>query len=143
MFGFSENEMASSWEKHLGTDVLTGVLVTLSISLICVAISAAISQCAGTLDRQDLYSGLHRLGVDLAIVNKARVKSVMIPAMTVAIGFTVASAALVLPFASLALLLKPLTVATVLVVLLAGLLVIRCSLNIADPRRLLADQSRR
>ena len=67
----------------------------------------------------------------------------MIPALTVAIGFTVASAALVLPFASLALLLKPLTVATVLAVLLAGLLVIRCSLNIADPRRLLADLSGR
>lgn len=143
MFGFSENELASSWELYLGTDVLTGVLVTLSISLICVAISAAISQCAGTLDRQDLYLGLHRLGVDLGVVNKARVKSVMIPALTVAIGFTLASAVLVLPFASLALLLKPLTVATVLAVLLAGLLVIRLSLNIADPRRLLADKSGR
>lgn len=143
MFAFSENDVAGSWEMYLSTDVLTGVLVTLSISLICVAISAAISQCAGTLDRQDLYLGLHRLGVDLGVVNKARVKSVMIPALTVAIGFTVASAALVLPFASLALLLKPLTVATVLVVLLAGLLVIRLSLNIADPRRLLADHSGR
>lgn len=143
MFGFSQGNDTGTWEDYLGADVLTGVLVTLSIALICVAISAAISQCAGTLDREDLYLGLHRLGMDLKLINQARVKSVMIPALTAAIGFAVASAVLVFPFASLALLLKPLTVGTVLVVLAAGLLLIRVSLNIADPRRLLVVDSAR
>ncbi|PQZ96895.1 permease [Arthrobacter sp. MYb224] len=143
MFGFGEAQATGTWEDYLGTDVLTGVLVTLGLALICVAISAAISQCAGTLDREELYSGLGKLGMDLAVINAARVKSLMIPALTVAIGFAVASVVLVLPFASLALLMKPLTVGTVLVVLVAGLLMIRVSLNIADPRRLLLAGSRR
>lgn len=143
MFEFSDTQSTGTWEDYLGADVLTGVLMTLSIALICVAISAAISQCAGTLDREDLYLGLHRLGMDLGVINKARVQSVMIPALTVAIGFALASAVLVFPFASLALLIKPLTVGTVLAVLFAGLLVIRLALNIADPRKLLSVHSTR
>lgn len=132
----SSSDLAG-WEAYLATDMLTGVLLTLGISFCCVAASSAITQSAATLDRADLYRGLDRLGMPLHLMNQARVKSVMLPTLTAAIGFGLASALLVLPLAGLAMLLQPVTVLVVLGTVVAGLLVVRVAISLAAPQRIL------
>ncbi|MGJ3405091.1 FtsX-like permease family protein [Glutamicibacter sp. Je.9.36] len=129
-----------TWLEHVPADVTTGVLVTLTISFICVAASAAISQSASTLDRAELYRGLNRLGMPYETMNAARTKSIMIPALAASIGFAIASTVLVLPLAGAAILLKPLTVITVIVSVLLGLLLVRGAILVADPQKLLATR---
>lgn len=129
-----------TWLEHVPADVTTGVLVTLAISFICVAASAAISQSASTLDRAELYRGLHRLGMPWATMNAARTKSIMIPALTASIGFAIASTVLVFPLAGAAIIFKPLTVITVIACVLLGMLLIRGAILVADPQKLLATR---
>lgn len=129
-----------TWLEHVPADVTTGVLVTLAISFICVAASAAISQSASTLDRAELYRGLHRLGMPWATMNAARTKSIMIPALTASIGFAIASTVLVLPLAGAAIIFKPLTVITVVACVSLGMLLIRGAILVADPQKLLATR---
>ena len=125
------------WMSYLGQDVLTGVLLTLAISFICVAASSAITQSAGTLDKAELYDGLHRLGMSYKVMNQARTKSLMIPALAASIGFAIASAVLVLPLAGVAVLVKPVTVLIVILAVILGLLLVRTAISVANPQRLL------
>lgn len=129
-----------TWLEHVPADVTTGVLVTLAISFICVAASAAISQSASTLDRAPLYRGLNRLGMPYETMNSARTKSIMIPALTASIGFAIASTVLVLPLAGVAILFKPLTVLTVIACVVLGLLLVRTAISVAAPQQLLATR---
>jgi len=137
MMKLTESEVVeSSWYDYLPGDILTGVLVTLAITFICVAASSAISQSAATLDRADLYTGLNRLGMEWSTVNAARTKSLMIPALSAAIGFAVASTILVLPLAGMAVITSPLTVLTIIGAVGLGLVMIRVSILVADPAKL-------
>lgn len=134
---------SAGWEQYLGQDVLSGVLLTLAVSFICVAASSTITQAAATLDRADLYHGLNRLGMPYELMNRARVKSVMIPTLTAAIGFGLASLVLVFPLAGMALIMQPLTVLTVCVGATgAGLLLVRLAISVAAPQRLLSAGER-
>lgn len=133
-------EPTGSWFDYLPQDILTGVLLTLVITFVCVAASASISQSASTLDRADLYDGLHKLGMGYEVMNAARTKSLMIPALTASIGFAIASVVLVLPLAGVAVLLKPLTALVVILAVVLGLVLIRASISVANPRRLLAER---
>ena len=119
--------------------MFTGVLVTLAVSFVCVAASAAITQTAGTLDNRELYAGLKRLGMDYSVMNAARSKSLMIPALTAAIGFAVASAVLVAPLAGLSIILKPLSVLLIISAVVLGLVLVRLAIMVAEPKRLLAN----
>jgi len=131
-------EASNSWYDYLPGDILTGVLLTLAITFICVAASSAITQSAGTLDRAELYSGLHRLGMPWSTMNAARTKSLMIPALAASVAFAIASTVLVFPLAGMAVIFSPLTVITVIVAVLLGLVLVRASISVADPGRLLA-----
>jgi len=134
------SEASNDWYDYLPGDIFTGVLVTLAITFICVAASSAITQSAGTLDRAELYSGLHRLGMPWGTMNAARTKSLMIPALAASIAFAIASTLLVLPLAGMAVIFSPLTVITVIVAVLLGLVLVRGSITVADPGRLLASR---
>ncbi|WP_159612243.1 FtsX-like permease family protein [Glutamicibacter sp. JC586] len=139
MMKLTESEVVeSSWYDYLPGDILTGVLVTLAITFICVAASSANSQSAATLDRADLYTGLNRLGMEWSTVNAARTKSLMIPALSAAIGFAVASTILVLPLAGMAVITSPLTVLTIIGAVGLGLVMIRVSILVADPAKLVS-----
>ncbi len=138
LMGMGSGETSEpGWMQYLSADVLTGVLLTLAIAFICVAASAAITQSASTLDRAELYDGLHRLGMSFQVMNSARTKSLMIPALTASIGFAIASAILVLPLAGIAVLVKPTTVLMVIAAVILGLLLVRVSITVANPQRLL------
>ncbi|WP_313811098.1 FtsX-like permease family protein [Glutamicibacter sp.] len=142
LMGMGGGEVSEpGWMQYLSADVLTGVLLTLAIAFICVAASAAITQSASTLDRAELYDGLHRLGMSYKVMNAARTKSLMIPALTASIGFAIASAVLVLPLAGIAVLVKPVTVLVVILAVVLGLLLVRVSITVANPQRLLVARS--
>lgn len=136
-----DQEPTGTWIDFLPQDILTGVLLTLAITFVCVAASAAISQSASTLDRADLYNGLHKLGMGYKVMNAARTKSLMIPALTASIGFAIASVVLVFPLAGIAVLVKPVTVLMVIAAVVLGLLLIRVSISVANPRRMLAERA--
>ncbi len=136
----SAQEATNTWYDYLPADILTGVLLTLAITFICVAASSAITQSASTLDSAELYSGLHRLGMDWDTMNAARVKSLMVPALAASIAFAIASTLLVLPLAGMAIIFSPLTVLTVIVTVLLGLVLVRISITVAEPARLLASR---
>ena len=133
------SEKTGDWFDYVPADVFTGVLVTLAVSFVCVAASAAITQTAGTLDNRELYAGLNRLGMDYSVMNAARSKSLMIPALTAAIGFAVASAVLVAPLAGLSIILKPLSVLLIISAVVLGLVLVRLAIMVAEPKRLLAN----
>lgn len=139
MMQLGNQEPTGDWFDHVPGDVLTGVLLTLAITFTCVAASATISQCAATLDRAELYEGLHHLGMSYQVMNRARVASLMVPALTASIGFAVASTLLVLPLAGVALLLRPLTVAVVVGAVVLGMVLVRSAIALANPRRLLSQ----
>lgn len=109
----------------LAADVMTGVLITLVASFISVACSTAITQAAATLDRADLYSGLHRLGMERDTMEKARVGSVMAPVIGVGAGAVLVSGVLVFPLAGIAVIVAPVSVGIILLTLLAGVLAVR------------------
>ncbi|MGL3805165.1 permease [Paeniglutamicibacter sp. R2-26] len=109
----------------IGADVMTGVLITIAVSFLSVACSTAITQAAATLDRADLYAGLHMLGVERATMEKARTGSVMAPVIGVGVGSMVVSGVLVMPLAGLAMIMAPLSVAVILGTLVAGTLAVR------------------
>ncbi|MFF5794321.1 permease [Paeniglutamicibacter sp. NPDC012692] len=116
---------AGSPDALIGADVMTGVLITIGVSFLSVACSTAITQAAATLDRADLYAGLHMLGVERATMERARTGSVMAPVIGVGIGAIVVSGVLVLPLAGLAMIMAPLSVAVILGTLVAGTLAVR------------------
>ncbi|MFJ2619413.1 FtsX-like permease family protein [Glutamicibacter sp. NPDC087344] len=136
-----EQQSTGTWADFLPQDILTGVLVTLVITFVCVCASAAISQSASTLDRADLYDGLHKLGMSYRVMNAARVKSLMIPALSVSIGFAIASAVLVLPLAGIAVLTNPLAVLIIALAVVLGLCLIRVAIIVANPQRMLAQRA--
>lgn len=140
MQGTGGDAYSGGWEQYLADDILTGVLLTLGISFCSVAASSAITQAAATLDRADLYRGLDRLGMPARVMNRARVRSVMLPTLTAAIGFGLASAVLVFPLVGLAILFNPLTVLVVLGTVAAGLVVIRLAIAVASPRWMLRGE---
>lgn len=109
----------------IGADIMTGVLITIAVSFISVACSTAITQAAATLDRADLYAGLHMLGVERSTMERARTGSVMAPVIGVGIGAIIVSGVLVLPLAGLAMVMAPLSVAVILGTLVAGTLAVR------------------
>lgn len=109
----------------IGSDVMTGVLITIAVSFISVACSTAITQAAATLDRAELYAGLHMLGVERSTMEKARVGSVMAPVIGVGVGSIIVSGVLLMPLAGLAMIMAPLSVAVILGTLIAGTLAVR------------------
>ena len=116
---------SGSPDALIGADIMTGVLITIAVSFISVACSTAITQAAATLDRADLYAGLHMLGVERSTMERARTGSVMAPVIGVGIGAIIVSGVLVLPLAGLAMVMAPLSVAVILGTLVAGTLAVR------------------
>lgn len=109
----------------LGTDVRTGVLVTLIIAFVGVACTTAVSQAATVLDREELAGALGAMGMPRSLMGRARVKALMGPLVLVLMVSVAASTVLVFPLAGMAAIVSPLTVLAVLVVCVAGVIAVR------------------
>lgn len=120
-------------EAWLVRDVGTGVLLTLGISFLMVAVSAVVNQAALIHDRRGLYAGLHSLGADTRTLHAARVRTVMQPLLLVAAVSGLAGLVLAAPMAGPAAVLAPGTLALMLGSVAAGALLVRAGLELTRP----------
>lgn len=116
---------------HVGADIRTGVLVTLVISFVMVACTVAINQAAATLDRARVHVSLDRLGVPPLMLAEAQRRSVMSTLWTVVVGSAAVSGVLVFPLVGAALLFRPVAVAVMLGVFVAGFALVRLGASVA------------
>lgn len=122
-----------SADRMLFADIRTGVLITVIASFLLVACSVGVSQAAAILESRDLYTGLDRIGMPARTMDEARRRAVMSPLLAVTLGSAVCAVITVLPLAGITLILAPLSLATILGCLLAGVLIVRVALLATRP----------
>ncbi|WP_309130783.1 FtsX-like permease family protein [Brevibacterium sp.] len=128
----SESETAPE-EVVLFHDIFTGVLVVLGISILLIAVSALINQVADVYDRADTFQDLYAAGMDPGTMHQALVRAVLGPTIWISLVAAGLGLLLVLPLAGAALVLSPVTFLTILASVVAGIVVIRGGLQVAEP----------
>ncbi|SJM62547.1 FtsX-like permease family protein [Gulosibacter sp. 10] len=115
-------EGASAAEMTINQDIQTGVLLTLMISFLLTACSAGLTQAAAILDRQDLWVGLHRIGMAVGTMDGIRRRQMLAPLLQVSITAIVVAAALTLPLVGAAIMMDPLSIGVIVVTWIIGVL---------------------
>ena len=73
-------------DNRLMTDVHTGALVVLSVSLLIAMVSSAIAGASSVLDRRRVYGLLHLSGTPMKVLNAARRNETLIPLLVMGCG---------------------------------------------------------
>ncbi|WP_035281886.1 hypothetical protein [Brevibacterium album] len=120
-------------QLHLPGDMRTGVLLTLGIAILFVAISAALNQTADVYDRAPTFRELHAAGMDEGTVAAMTVRATMMPVIWVSLLAAGLGLVLVLPLAGMAMVMSPLTFLTLLASVAVGVLVVRAGLQLSRP----------
>lgn len=113
----------SSTDLQLAVDIRTGVTITLVASFLMVAASVGVNQAAEILDRQDLHRSLHRLGMPMATVERARRSAIMRPLLLTAVGSAVCAGAMIFPLLGMALIIAPASLVTIGAVIGVGFVI--------------------
>ena len=119
--------------EHLVEDMRTGALVTVLYGFFAAACAVLIDQAAAADDRWQVWFGLHRLGMPVAQIDRARRLAVMRPLrvlLVIAVGATVI---VLSPMIGAGALISPMTLAAVVVVLGAGVAMIPMALRATRP----------
>ncbi|MCR2763389.1 permease [Microbacterium sp. zg.B48] len=111
----------SAEDLVLAADIRTGVVIVLVASFLMVAASVGVNQAAEILDRQDLHRSLHRLGMPIATVERARRSAIMSPLLFTAIGSALCAGVLIFPLLGVALITAPVSLITIATVVGAGI----------------------
>jgi hypothetical protein len=114
-------------------DIRTGILITLIASFTMVACSVGVGQAAAVLDRRELYVSLDRVGMPVRTMDRARVRSVMVPLAFVALTSAALGALLVFPLAGWTLIVAPASVLVIGSCFLLGFALVRVSLLATRP----------
>jgi hypothetical protein len=117
----------------LMVDIRTGLIITLIGSFLMVAAAVGVNQAAEILDQRDLHRSLHRLGMPLQTLDSARIRSVMSPLLLTTIGAALCAAVLIFPLLGIALIVAPISVATILLVIAAGIALVWASTRVTRP----------
>lgn len=120
-------------EAYLAGDIRTGLIITLVASFLMVAVSVGVNQASGLLDQRELHRSLHFLGVPVETVDAARTRAVMAPLLLTAIGSALCAAVLVLPLIGIALIVQPVSVLTIVTVLVVGIGIVWLSTRVTRP----------
>ncbi|WP_051389092.1 FtsX-like permease family protein [Arthrobacter sp. 35W] len=128
-----DSAASSGTDDVLVADIRTGVVITVVASFLMVACSAGVNQAAAVLDRAGLYTSLDRLGMPVAAMDAARRRAVMSPVRTVSIGSAVVGAVVVFPLTGIALVVSPLSLATIAAVLAGGIGLVWTGLRATTP----------
>ena len=107
LMGMAASSDLSASDAHLVADIRTGILIT-------------VNQAAGIADRRELYSSLHRLGMDTSTMDAARRRAVLSPLRVTTIGSALCAAVFIFPLVGLSVIVSPLTLVMVAGVLAAG-----------------------
>lgn len=120
-------------DAALAADMRTGLVITLVASFLMVAASVGVNQAASVLDQGDLHRSLHRLGVPLDTVDRARRRAIMSPLLVTAIGSATCAAVVVFPLLGIALITAPESLLTIAAVLAVGIGVVWVSTRATRP----------
>lgn len=124
---------ATSDEAALVVDMRTGLIITLVASFLMVAASVGVNQASSILDERPLHRSLHHLGMPRETVDRARRRAIMSPLLITAIGSAVCAGVLMLPLISVALITAPLSLLTIVAVLVAGIGLVWVSARATGP----------
>lgn len=117
----------------LVVDIRTGLIITLIGSFLMVAAAVGVNQAAEILDQRELHRSLHRLGMPLQTLDSARIRAVMSPLLLTTIGAALCAAVLIFPLLGIALIVAPISVATIVVVIGAGIALVWASTRVTRP----------
>lgn len=79
----------------LGTDLMTGAILTLVIAAVLAAVSSGVSQASRLLDQRDQYALLHLAGTDLAVLRAARLRETWLP-LTASVAIAAATSLIII-----------------------------------------------
>lgn len=88
-------------EAYLMVDLRTGILLTVGISFLLVAVSASLNQVANIYERAPLYSSLHMLGFGVSELQKSRRAVILGPVLLVSLFSAACGYLLCLPILGL------------------------------------------
>ncbi|MFB7250517.1 permease [Microbacterium sp. NPDC056234] len=117
----------------LVVDIRTGLIITLIGSFLMVAASVGVNQAAEILDQRDLHRSLHRLGMPVQTLDTARRRAVMSPLLLTTLGSALCAAVLIFPLIGIALIVAPLSLATIAVVIAVGITLVWASTRVTRP----------
>ena len=117
----------------LATDIRTGLIITLLASFLMVAVSVGVNQASSILDQHELHRSLHFLGVPLRTVDSARTRAIMAPLLFTAIGSALCAAVLVFPLVGIAMVIAPLSILTIVAVVVLGIALVWLGVRVTKP----------
>ncbi|MFB8387778.1 FtsX-like permease family protein [Microbacterium sp. NPDC055910] len=118
---------------QLAVDIRTGVVITLVASFLMVAASVGVNQAAEILDRQELNASLHRLGMPMETVERARRNAIMRPLLLTAVGSALCAGVMIFPLLGIALITAPVSLLTIATVIAVGFAVMWLSTRVTRP----------
>jgi len=118
---------------QLAVDIRTGVVITLVASFLMVAASVGVNQAAEILDRRELHASLHRLGMPMETVERARRSAIMRPLLLTAVGSALCAGAMILPLLGIALITAPVSLITIATVIAVGFGIMWLSTRVTRP----------
>ena len=123
----------SDAQVQLFTDARIMLTALVAASFVIAACQVAIAQASALLENRDLSIALDRIGMPPAIMNRARRKQSTGPVLIAVIGSAAAATALTIPLVAVAAVSAPLFLATALLILTAGVLLVRVAIRATDP----------
>lgn len=126
-------EIMTADQLLMFADARTMVIVLVGVSFLVVACQIAITQTAAVIERRELFIALDRIGMPAAELNRSRRMRVTMPANVAVIGSAIAASALGYWVVLIAMITAPLFVVAMVIVLAAGLLLIRLGIASTKP----------
>lgn len=123
----------TSAQMQLFTDARTMLMALVAVSFVVAACQVVITQASALLENCDLYVALDRIGMPVATMNRARRRQTTGPVLIAVIGSAVASTALTVPLVLVAATNSPVFLATTLLILTAGVVLVRVAIRTTDP----------
>lgn len=125
-------------------DIRTVVIAAVAVSYLLVACTVGITQAASVLERRALYVSLDRLGMPPRVMNRSRRLAMASPLLVAAVFPAVAAFVLFAPVVALSVFTAPLFIATVIVCIALGVLLVQLGVVATAPllRRVLAEPDR-
>ncbi|GIG40776.1 FtsX-like permease family protein [Cellulomonas phragmiteti] len=125
----------------LTADILTGALLTLTITFLLAAVSAGIAQAASVLDRRRELSLARLAGVPAELFDEARRREVLVPLLVVSVGSALAALVMFFPLFGMAAVTAPQGLLLLVGSLTVGVALVVAATEVTRPllHRVLAD----
>lgn len=114
-------------------DLFTGILLTLGIAFLFIAVSAVINQAADLYDRASTFRELNGAGMSNQTIRRINVIAVMMPVVWVSALSAVVGLLLAAPAVGLSLVMAPVSFITIIGMVLVGALMVRGGLATTNP----------